>query len=294
VNDVFLRFRFRGCAENIGELPNSAFRTRMKRGTNEAMLTAAGRLQIALAELENLKAAGFQLAETTEADLKAAIEKAEKEIPESLEAGGARIGFTFAFFSKAYLSRLAFVIFCLLLTGYLNALSSTIAGYRNPRITITAPTWAAKTTTLPDIGHDIIGAITKRTIGKDYIDWFELPDMFVSAMGTAMGLFIATHPKRFVIARRLGIIFATLNGIRCFTVISTTLPDASPECAKQFDSPDGAYKERSMEMAIYASIRRALSLAMNPGDHITCGESHHATYMLSTRALNDQIGLVFL
>lgn len=45
-------------------------------------------------------------------------------------------GFTFAFFSRAYLSRLAVALFLFLASAYLCALASMVAGYRTPYIMI--------------------------------------------------------------------------------------------------------------------------------------------------------------
>jgi hypothetical protein len=49
---------------------------------------------------------------------------------------GSRVGFSFGFFTIAYLSRLFVSIAFLVSTGYLNALSSNLAGYRNPQIKV--------------------------------------------------------------------------------------------------------------------------------------------------------------
>ena len=49
------------------------------------------------------------------------------------------VGFSFAFFSTAYMKRLFVCMLALCGSGYINALSSAAAGYRNPQIVITAP-----------------------------------------------------------------------------------------------------------------------------------------------------------
>lgn len=186
-----------------------------------------------------------------------------------------RVGFSFKFFSYAYLFRLAFALALLMITGYLNALSSNLAGYRNPQIKITGPHWAKGTTTLPDIGHDIISKFTLRYLGTEYIDWFELPDHFVDWLGTCMVILIVLSPRRFMILRRLPIVFSGLNLLRSFTVIITSLPDASPECAKQFVRAGKgitSYKDRNLEEAVIKSIQRAWLLVIQPGKHITCGD----------------------
>jgi len=151
---------------------------------------------------------------------------------------------------------------------------------------ITGPSWAKGTTTLPDIGHDIIGRFTREYLGTDYIDWFELPDHFVSFMGTSCVIFVLLHPRRFMILRRLCIIFGLLNLLRSFTVIVTSLPDASPECAKQFTKKgQGSYKDQTLEVALATSLRRAFLLIINPSNHITCGDmvfSGHTCFLTLT------------
>ena len=50
------------------------------------------------------------------------------------------------------------------------------------------------------------------------------------------------HPQRFKILRRVLAIFSKINFYRSFTVIVTSLPDASPICARQWDDPTGKRK----------------------------------------------------
>jgi shingomyelin synthase len=58
--------------------------------------------------------------------------------------------------------------------------------------------------------------------------------------------FILTHPRRFLIMRRIAIVFAVLFIFRAFTVTVTSLPDASPTCVAQFTNETGAYKREKM------------------------------------------------
>mmetsp|Transcript_8203 Transcript_8203/g.16559 ORF Transcript_8203/g.16559 Transcript_8203/m.16559 type:complete len:489 (+) Transcript_8203:26-1492(+) len=239
----------------------------------------------ALLKLE--KMGGVKLAEVKEA-----LEKAQEELETTtttararLNSNMSRIGFSYSFFSLAYLSRLFVSLLFLLTTGYLNALSSNLAGYRNPQIKIIGPSWAKGTTTLPDLGHDVIGSLTLRFLGTSYIDWFELPDIFVSVLGTLTFLLLLLHPRRLLIIRRICIVFGLLNLMRSFTVIVTSLPDASPECAKQFSSTSSSYKNQPLPEAITKSLRRAFLLIIDPSSHITCGDmvfSGHTTFLTLT------------
>ena len=102
----------------------------------------------------------------------------------------------------------------------------------------------------------------------------QLPDHFVDWMGTFMVILILLSPRRFMILRRLPVVFSGLNLLRSFTVIMTSLPDASPECAKQFvrAGKGTSYKDRNFEEAVVKSFQRAWLLIIQPGKHITCGD----------------------
>lgn len=106
----------------------------------------------ALAKLESS-------AEVKLTEVKDVLERVQAELESSTENARARlnsnmqrIGFSFSFFSRDYLTRLLASLLFLVFTGYLNALSSNLAGYRNPQIKIIGPSWAKGTTTLPDLG----------------------------------------------------------------------------------------------------------------------------------------------
>ena len=217
-------------------------------------------------------------------ELRRVLENAKLEINikrKLLTSYGDSAGITFDFFSYEYLLRLAFVAVLALTTGFLNAFSSVLAGYRNPQIVITGPYWAKGSTTLPDLGHDIVQFFTQRLLGTDFIDWFELPDIFVSVMGTSFAIFMLLHPRWFLILRRLTFIFSWLNLLRSLTVICTSLPDASPECAKQFGLPN-SYKDQLPYDAIFNSLRRSIKKMMYPSNVITCGDmvfSGHTSFL---------------
>ena len=159
--------------------------------------------------------------------------------------------------------------------GFVNALASVVAGYRTPQIAITAPSWAKGTQTLPDLGHDLIGPVLRYFTGEEYLNWFHLPDHFVYWSKAVTFAFVGMHPLRLVIFRRYIFIFGSLLYMRAFSVLATSLPDASPACQAQFGDPEtGAYKEVGWDLAVPWALRRSVIVMTEPGMHITCGAPH--------------------
>jgi hypothetical protein len=123
--------------------------------------------------------------------------------------------------------------------------------------------------TLPDLGHDLFKFVMTKIYGHTtYIEWFDLPDEFLAAVGTLTSFILIVHPRvrssavaaciysvganfaisdasllqRLLILRRFCFIFAVINLMRACCVAVTSLPDASPMCISQFDSERGNYK----------------------------------------------------
>ena len=158
-------------------------------------------------------------------------------------------GLSYVFFDRRYLVRLGVSLIFFFVTGYLNALASAAAGWRTPNVRfLDLQGRETSANTLPDFGHDVVTLLCKRVFGEEYeyIDMFELPDMFVAVFTPLCLIFIVLHPRRFMIFRRVFVIFGILNLLRSFTVVVTSLPDASPACHAQFKSIDtlGAYKSQ--------------------------------------------------
>ena len=192
------------------------------------------------------------------------------------------VGFTFRFLSAAYISRLSFCVGMCFATAYINALSSVAAGWRTPHITITAPKSAAGQDTLPDLGHDLVSLVGKATWGDEFLRWYALPDLFADGFMLALVAFCCVHPLRFVVLRRVTVIWSALNALRALCVIVTSLPSSDPTCVAQFKDETGAYKLLEGEAALSHLLRRTWLVTLAPTDHITCGDSvfsGHATAM---------------
>ena len=191
-----------------------------------------------------------------------------------------RAGLTYKFLSYQYLSRLlASLAFCFV-AAYINTLASVCAGYRTPWLLVRD--LDGKETaqrTLPDLGHDIVEMVADSLGARTkYIDHYSLPDELVSALFVATLILIALHPQRFMILRRLLVLFGMMFLLRAVTVSVTQLPDASPTCQAQFGDPiRGAYKRQKM---FPKAFRRAWIFLTSPTSHVTCGDmlfSGHTT-----------------
>jgi sphingomyelin synthase-related protein 1 len=108
-----------------------------------------------------------------------------------------RQGFIAEMLSFAYLSRLAFSVGVFAIASYLNALAAVIAGWRTPNVVILAlDKTDSGSKTLPDLGHDLFKYVMTKIYGHTtYIEWFDLPDEFIGAVGTAVGILLVLHPR---------------------------------------------------------------------------------------------------
>ena len=197
-----------------------------------------------------------------------------------------RAGLTFKFVSYQYLSRLlAAAAFCFVAV-YINTLASVCAGWRTPWLLVRDLDGKETTQrTLPDLGHDMVwwlatwmGAKRWPWGSTTYVDNYALPDQLVYALFVATLVLIALHPQRFMIFRRLLVLFGMMFLLRAVTVSVTQLPDAAPTCQAQFGDPKrGAYKRQPMFPKAFA---RAWVFLFSPTTHVTCGDmlfSGHAT-----------------
>jgi hypothetical protein len=98
--------------------------------------------------------------------------------------------------------------------------------------------------TLPDIGLEFLDAACSRVLPASWahanggcINWPHGPDFFVHVHMLLFALLVLISPQRLKIVRRLFVVFAAVNAMRMITVIVTSLPDASPKCAAQWDDP---------------------------------------------------------
>lgn len=193
-----------------------------------------------------------------------------------------RQGFIAEMLSYAYLSRLGFSVGIFAIASYLNALAAVIAGWRTPHVVILSlDKKDSGENTLPDLGHDLFKYVMTKIYGQTtYIEWFDLPDEFIGAVGTLVAIILVLHPRRLLILRRFCAIFACINLMRACCVAVTSLPDASPQCISQFQSGRGSYKSLPIfPKAFY----RAWKVLIRPSQHITCGDmvfSGHTVFLM--------------
>lgn len=192
----------------------------------------------------------------------------------------ARAGLTYKFLSYQYISRLLAAFVFAFGAAYLNTLASVCAGYRTPWLLVRD--LDGKETSqriLPDLGHDMVEMVAIKMGAKTtYIDNYALPDELVYGLFVATFGLIGVHPQRFMILRRLLVLFGLMFVLRAVTVSVTQLPDASPTCQAQFlDAKRGAYKRQPM---FPKAFRRAWIFLTSPTNHVTCGDmifSGHTT-----------------
>lgn len=101
------------------------------------------------------KASITKRVETISQELQSARDTLD-DISVRMEAMANTKGFTFRFFSFAYLSRLFFSFLFLYISSGINSLSSVVAGYRTPNVQIIGLDGEITgKKTLPDILHDM-------------------------------------------------------------------------------------------------------------------------------------------
>lgn len=50
--------------------------------------------------------------------------------------------------------------------------------------------------TLPDLGHDLFNFVMGKIYGKtSSIEWLDLPDEFIGAVGSLVAIFLILHPR---------------------------------------------------------------------------------------------------
>ena len=203
-----------------------------------------------------------------------------KEQDDALTDLAIRSGLSFKFLSSQYLSRLLASLAFFVVAAYVNTLASVCAGYRTPWLLVLdldgKPTASR---TLPDLGHDAVELLaTWLEWDTPYIDNYALPDKLVYVLSVATIGLVAFHPQRFMILRRLLVLFGMMFCLRAVTVSVTQLPDASPTCQAQFGHPKrGVYKKQPM---FPKAFHRAWVFLTSPTSHVTCGDmlfSGHTT-----------------
>ena len=209
-----------------------------------------------------------------------------------------RAGFSLHFLRWRYLSRLIAVLAFFGASMYLNALASTVSGWRTPNIRTLDPVTGAETPvrTLPDLGHDLFDAVfgpitaapaapapapwwgrpkqaaapAAQVVTEDELFWMKMPDRFIAMLQTPVFVLMLAHPRRLQLIRRFAAIYGYISLLRAVCVATTSLPDASPMCTSQFGSPEtGRYKGRPIFPKAFV---RAIQVMAEPSEHITCGD----------------------
>ena len=149
-------------------------------------------------------------------------------------------------------------------------ISSSIAWYRNPR----------ELGTLPDLGHDMIGTGDNppeyyRIFGFDVASE-GICDNLILTLAVMTVVFAAYQPNGSDIWRRFVMVYGTLNLMRTFTVLLTSLPDASPACRELTpigDLPNGAWTFKAMNSGpiMWEIFIHTLMITI-PVHPVTCGD----------------------
>jgi len=154
---------------------------------------------------------------------------------------------------ELYLLAVSFVFF--ILAGLLMTTMNALADYRHPGAY-----------QLPDIGFQLI----------PFLDWPELPNIVMTVMGVSTLIVILIHPKRVTVVRRLLVIYGSLLLLRSITVISTSLPDPSPQCLQLHLK--GKYNQKDSFQSLFTGLKQTLV----PLQSSTCGDlifSGHTVFM---------------
>jgi hypothetical protein len=151
---------------------------------------------------------------------------------------------------------------------------SSVAWYRNPR----------ELGTLPDIGHDILGEHTGLiTFNLPVLETqisFEaskISDNLILSLLVFTAIFVGSQKNWLDITKRFMIVYATLEVMRSFTLLLTSLPDASAECRELTpigDLPSGGSSWSSIannDAWLLEIIVHALKILI-PVHPVTCGD----------------------
>eukprot|EP00299_Pterocystis_sp_00344_P012824 c6212_g1_i1.p1 GENE.c6212_g1_i1~~c6212_g1_i1.p1 ORF type:complete len:305 (+),score=32.28 c6212_g1_i1:45-959(+) len=188
--------------------------------------------------------------------------------------------------TKGYIARTLIGVALCFGSSFINALCAVLAGFRTPNIKVyDLDQNVLLYRGLPDFGHDLV-AILKTHIGvyltpiASQFTTVDLNGVFLDIFGFPMIYLGFLHPQRTMLLRRVPFIFSCINILRAISISVTSLPDASPECHIQFETPSGEYKRAAM---FPISFGRALRVMFDPSNNITCGDmiiSGHTVFLL--------------